>query len=72
MFITNGMNRADLDRTLAALGGTVTHLRRTGEVAYSHPALPSRPRANGRRKDAPRHLLQFVRAVAKAKGVAHA
>ena len=31
-----------------------------GEVAYYHPALPSRPRANGRRKDAPRQLTAFV------------
>lgn len=64
MIIRHGMNRADLDRLLISLGGNVEYLRRTGEVACSHPCMPSRPRANGRRKDAPRHLTGFVRKVA--------
>ena len=56
----HGVNRRELDRRLIELGGTVVFLKRTGEVQYLHPALPERPRANGRRKDAPRHLTQFV------------
>jgi hypothetical protein len=73
-----GINRRLLDQRVLALGGTVTPIRRTGEVQYSHPALPERPRADGRRKDAPRHLVAFVhrverrtagRAVAQIGGV---
>lgn len=64
MNIHHGMNRADLDRLLIRLGGNVEHLRRTGEVVYTHPRILSRPRADGRRKDAPRHLTCFVRKVA--------
>ncbi len=60
MKVHHGMNRTDLDRELIALGGTVSCLRRTGEIVYEHPALASRPRANGRRKDAPRCLTRFV------------
>lgn len=75
MNIHHGMNRIDLDRLLIALGGNVEHLRRTGEIAYHHPAIPFSPRANGRRKDASRHLTRFVRQVAegaamKRQGVA--
>lgn len=56
-----GINRRELDRLLAELGGRAVFLRRTGEIAYEHPALPERPRADGRRKDAPFHLVRFVR-----------
>lgn len=59
--VHHGMNRRDLDRILMSLGGIVRHLDRTGEVQYTHPLLKSRPRANGRRKDAGRHLTCFVR-----------
>lgn len=58
-----GINRRELDRVLLQLGGQATHLRRTGEIAYSHPALVERPRADGRRKDAPLHLVRFVRRI---------
>ena len=61
--IHSGMNRAELDRELINLGGEVLLARRTGEVVYTHPALPDRARANGRRKDAPRRLTQFVKEV---------
>lgn len=67
---TYGINRDRLDDLLRATGGTVRHLRRTGEVAYSHPAVQERPRANGRRKDAPAHLVRFVRRVIRTRGVA--
>lgn len=39
-----------------AKGGRVEKVRRTGEVRYTHPALPKPIRANGRRKDVPRKL----------------
>lgn len=58
--LSGGVNRRQLDDLLRRLGGTVAHLNRTGEVQYSHPAIPERPRADGRRKDAPRHLVAFV------------
>lgn len=57
---SGGVNRRDLDRRLFNLGGTVRALARTGEIQYSHPMLRERPRADGRRKDAPRHLVAFV------------
>ena len=63
---SGGVNRRDLDRRLLNLGGTVRALTRTGEVQYSHPLLPERPRADGRRKDAPRHLVAFVHRVERA------
>jgi len=58
--VHHGMNRRALDHILIALGGSIRFLPRTGEVQYSHPVLPNRPRANARRKDAPRHLTSFV------------
>ena len=60
---SGGVNRRDLDRRLINLGGTVRALARTGEIQYSHPMLLERPRADGRRKDAPRHLVTFVHRV---------
>ena len=56
----DGMNRRDLDRVLRDLGGSVVPIKRTGEIQYRHPLMQNRPRANGRRKDAPRHLVAFV------------
>lgn len=64
--VHHGMNRADLDRILVALGGHIEILRRTGDIAYSHRLLSRRPRGNSRRKDAPRHLTQFVLDVIRA------
>jgi len=58
-----GMDRRQLDALLCDLGGSVTVIPRTGEVQYSHPMIAERPRANGRRKDAPRHLVAFVHRV---------
>jgi hypothetical protein len=63
---SGGVNRRDLDRLLVNLGGTVRALARTGEIQYSHPMLPERPRADGRRKDAPRHLVAFVHRIERA------
>lgn len=62
-----GINRRHLDRLLRDLGGSVVSLHRTGEVQYSHPAVDERPRADGRRKDAPRHLVAFVHRVQRTQ-----
>lgn len=60
-----GMNRRELDKMFRAMGGTITPVHRTGELIYTHPLFPTeRPRANARRKDAPRHLVVFARKVA--------
>ena len=64
-----GVNRRELDHFFQQLGGSVIHLRRTGEVQYVHPMFSSRPRADGRRKDAPRHLVHFVLSVVRIVGV---
>ena len=62
-----GINRRHLDQLLLNLGGSVANLHRTGEVQYSHPTIVQRPRGDGRRKDAPRHLVAFVRRVQRAR-----
>ncbi len=64
-----GINRRVLDDILIDLGGDVVPLHRTGEVQYRHPLLRETPRADGRRKDAPMHLVKFVRRVIDAKGL---
>jgi hypothetical protein len=60
---SGGVSRRELDRRLVLLGGAVRPLRRTGEVQYSHPSVVGTARADGRRKDAPRHLIAFVHRV---------
>ncbi len=72
MTVHQGMNRIQLDRVFRNLGGSVTILRRTGDVQYHHPALPERPKANSRRKDAPRHLVVFVLKVEHILGTGNA
>jgi hypothetical protein len=64
-----GINRRSLDRILIQLGGRVRPVRRTGEIRYTHPLVSSRPRANKRRKDAPNHLVDFVREVMQRMGI---
>ena len=56
-----GINRRDLDRILFSIGGTVSNVRRTGEIRYAHSLMLAQPRADGRRKDAAHHLVDFVR-----------
>lgn len=55
-----GMNLSALNRYFVSLGGSIEAVRRTGEIRYSHRLVLQRPRADGRRKDAPRHLVSFV------------
>lgn len=58
-----GINRRALDKILRDCGGVVLHVPRSGEIRYVHPLMSSRPRADKRRKDAPNHLVDFVRQV---------
>lgn len=57
----DGINRKGLDRILVRNGGSFFNVPRTGEIRYTHPLMPNQPRANKRRKDAPKHLVDFVR-----------
>ena len=62
----HGLNLADLLEHARVLGIGVKHLRRTGEVQFSHSTQSRRARFNGRRKDAPRHASAFVSRVEQA------
>ncbi len=64
-----GINRRELDRILIDLGGAVGFPRRTGDVLYRHPLLAQPARANARRKDASRHLVQFIKEVQRRLAV---
>lgn len=57
--MTHGKNLAELIRHAPQLGISVSPVRRTGELRFTHPQIASRPRVNGRRKDSPRVLTQF-------------
>lgn len=61
--IEYGIDRKKLDQILIAHGGVVEPVRRTGEVRYRHPMMAKTARADGRRKDAPMHLVKFVHSV---------
>jgi hypothetical protein len=65
--LNGGINRRQLDQLFVGLGGSIRKLNRTGEIQYSHPMLAETPRADGRRKDAPRHLVAFVRRVQRMR-----
>ena len=64
-----GINRRELDQILVDLGGAVEFPRRTGDVLYRHPLLAQPARANARRKDASRHLVQFIKEVQRRVAV---
>ncbi len=56
-------NFFDIVRELEAHGGSATHVRKTGEIRLRHPLLPYTVKVNGRRKDASRAALRFLRHV---------
>jgi hypothetical protein len=58
--IFGGINRHKLDEIFRSLGGNIYHVPGTGDIVYMHPLFGRSSRANGRRKDAPRHLVAFV------------
>lgn len=61
--LEGGVKVRDIARRLTALGGAVCNVRRTGEVRYSHPRIARTVRVNGRKCDATRELIGFVRDV---------
>jgi hypothetical protein len=56
-------DRRHFDREWLAQGGTIEHVRGTGEKRYRHPTRTKPIRINGRRKDSPRKLGAALRAV---------
>jgi hypothetical protein len=67
-----GVNRRRLDQIFRNLGGQITTPNRTGEVRYWHPVIRHYATANGRRIDAPRFLVRYVREVMRLlKAQAH-
>lgn len=50
-------------RMWLAHGGTIAHLRRTGEARYLHPFFIDSVRANDRRKDVPAVLISRLNQV---------
>ncbi len=58
-----GINRRALDDLFRKLGGSIDTVHKTGEIVYTHPLVPWKARANGRRKDAPRQLVQLIHRV---------
>ncbi len=59
--VPNGMR--EFDKKWRKQGGTVRHVRRTGEKRYTHPALPQPIAVNGRRRDVPRKLRSAMRRI---------
>ena len=57
-------NLCEALRRAHELGCKVSHIRATGEVRVSHPAVTKPVRVNGRRKDTPRKLLSMLRRLA--------
>ena len=47
-------------RAVRALGGQVEPIRRTGELGIFVLVMGKRIRVNGRRKDTPRHLDEYI------------
>lgn len=62
--ICSGMNLSAAIDVAKQLGCTVQNLRRTGELIFRHPMIPTTVRINGRRKDCPREATSFLREVA--------
>lgn len=65
--VHNGISQLDLERVVRETGGSWEHVRRTGEfrVRYSCMPKPSGP-ANGRKKDASRATVSYVRSALRA------
>jgi hypothetical protein len=59
-----GMNQRNAIRAASSLGCQIEHVRRTGEIRVSHPAIDRPVRINGRRKSASRKLTTMLRHIA--------
>jgi hypothetical protein len=57
------MNRKEVLRQLVKSGASVSKVKKTGEVRVTHPRMSKPITCNGRRKDATRALLVFLRRV---------
>jgi hypothetical protein len=55
-------------RVWEALGGIITHVRRTGEVRYDHPYFSTPLRANDRRHDPPSKLISRINQLRRELG----
>jgi hypothetical protein len=58
----------DLHKAIQAArrqGATVEEIRRTGEYRFRHPLMPKPCRVDGHRKDTPRHLIVWLRRLAR-------
>ena len=62
-------DRVKMDRMWLMLGGTIEPVRRTGEMRYRHPQIPSPLTINGRRKHVPAKLLSRVNQVRRQGAV---
>ena len=60
----NGMSLLNALRVARTLGVRVEHVRKSGELRLSHPLVLDRVRCNGRKKDASRHTVGYLRRVA--------
>lgn len=60
----NGISLLNALRVARTLGVRVEHVRKSGELRLSHPLVLDRVRCNGRKKDASRHTVGFLRRVA--------
>lgn len=61
MYARRGMNLGDCERWVRRLGGSIEHVRRTGEIRFLHPNIGSSGMIDSRRKDAPRHATTWLR-----------
>lgn len=61
--ISHGANRRAALRAALDLGCTTCHVRRTGEIIVTHPAVERSVRISANRKDSPRALTGLLRAV---------
>jgi hypothetical protein len=60
------MNLRDCLAEAARLGARVEHIRRTGEIRLTHSRGGCSGAVNARRKDAPRKLVVWLRALERA------
>jgi hypothetical protein len=61
--MTSGMDLRKALRAARKAGCLVVKIKATGEVRVSHPKVRITVRVNGRRKDAPRALTNFIKKV---------
>ena len=68
--VATGVNLNKAIQLAEKLGSRIHPIRRTGEVRFEHPLAVRRCVVNARRKDAPRHLIGWLRRVQAALNAA--